>query len=569
MSAPSPSAASDPSNFLLQHFDRLAEAPGGLAKLRALILQFAVLGKTVEPAAEDTPIDRRILASKKVPTNQAEGRTGGDLGPVTFEELPYHLPPQWSWGRMFQLCEDDASIVYGILQPGPNTRPHGVPYVRPSEIENGKINLRDIRHTTREIADKYDRAAIHTGDVVLTIVGTIGATAVVPPELNGGNITQSSCRLRPDKRLIEPDFLLLALRSPCLRFQYDRFKLGTAVPRLNIAHVRALAIPLPPLAEQRRIVAKVEELMGLCDALEAAQQEREAVRTRLRTSALHGLTSLDSDSNSADFVLQTLLPLMIAPDDLASLRQSVLQLAVRGKLVPQLSTEAPAKALVRELIARRTRKKTEQSLVDDATEIELPHGWQGVALGEIADISSGSTPTSDNSDYYLGGKIPWVTSSATSQSAISAAESFVTKKAVKDFRLKLYEPGTIIVALYGQGKTRGQVSRLQIQATVNQACATISLPPQFESVGDYIMLVFREQYLKLREQAAGGAQPNLNGGKIKAVAIPLPPLAEQRRIVAKVDELMAVLDALEGVLISARTTAEKLLAATVAELTTA
>jgi type I restriction enzyme S subunit len=150
------------------------------------------------------------------------------------------------WARLFRLCEPDAPIVYGILQPGPDVRPNGVPYVRPTEIKDGQIRLSEIRHTSPEIAAQYTRATIRKGDVLLTIVGTLGATAVVPEELDGGNITQSSCRLRPDARFIDTSYLVIYLRARTLLNQYRGFSLGSAVQRLNIAHVRALAIPLPP-----------------------------------------------------------------------------------------------------------------------------------------------------------------------------------------------------------------------------------------------------------------------------------------------------------------------------------
>jgi type I restriction enzyme S subunit len=181
--------------------------------------------------------------------------------------------------------------------------------------------------------------------------------------LDGGNITQSSCRLRPDARLIARDYLVMALQSTCLISQIQRLKLGTAVPRLNIAHVRALAFPLPPLAEQHRIVAKVDELMAFCDRLEAVQAERESRRDKLASASLYRLNNgADADEfrEHARFHLRHLPRLTTRHEHLQQLRQTILNLAVRGKLVPQDSNDELASELIE-------RIRTEKAQV-------VPHG---------------------------------------------------------------------------------------------------------------------------------------------------------------------------------------------------
>jgi type I restriction enzyme S subunit len=285
LNAPTPDTFHNDARFALAAFPALTKRPDQIKQLRQTILNLAVRGKLLPQDPNDEPVSVELLR-RELDRKQPTGRTGADLGPVTLKEVLVSVPTSWKWSRLFQLCVPDAPIVYGILQPGPNVRPDGVPYVRPSEIESGRIILFDIRHTSREIAKKYSRASIKSGDLILTIVGTIGAVAVVPKELDGGNITQSSCRLRVDSRLINQRFLLQVLRSDCVGDQIGRMKLGTAVPRLNIAHVRAIAVPLPPLAEQDRIVGKVDELMALSDRLEASLASGEDARRRLLDALL-------------------------------------------------------------------------------------------------------------------------------------------------------------------------------------------------------------------------------------------------------------------------------------------
>ena len=195
------------------------------------------------------------------------------------------LPKGWSWKSLAEVAADGVPILYGILQPGPDT-PGGVPYVRPTEIVEDVIDLSSIRRTTPAIAGKYKRSVLKPDDVILSIVGTIGKVAVVPPDLDGGNITQSSVRVRPRSEVVSPRYVAWVLRSPVLRRQFDKHRLGTAVPRLNVAHVRALRVPVPPLPEQRRIVAEIEKQFTRLEAGVAALRRVQANLKRYRAAVL-------------------------------------------------------------------------------------------------------------------------------------------------------------------------------------------------------------------------------------------------------------------------------------------
>ena len=176
-----------------------------------------------------------------------------------------NLPEGWSYSSIDQLVSGDAPVCYGILQPGPVLN-EGVPYVRPTEIVNDTIVLQQIRKTSIEIAAKYPRSVLKTGDILLSIVGTIGKVALVPKELEGGNITQSSARIRVNDSFISRDYLQLMLKSPIAKGLYDSVRLGTAVPRLNIHHVKELIIPIPPRAEQSRIYELACKRLAWCSA---------------------------------------------------------------------------------------------------------------------------------------------------------------------------------------------------------------------------------------------------------------------------------------------------------------
>lgn len=194
------------------------------------------------------------------------------------------LDVRWAQARLEDITKPDAKILYGILQPGPDI-PDGVPYVRPTEMDKDEIILDQIRRTTPAIAAKYKRSLLEEGDVLLSIVGTIGKVAIVPLELEGGNITQSSVRIRAGAKLTS-DYLAWYLRSPGAVKQYDAARLGTAVPRLNVAHVRDMVVPIPPLPEQRRIVSAIETQLGRLDAAVARLHSAKAKLKRYKQAVL-------------------------------------------------------------------------------------------------------------------------------------------------------------------------------------------------------------------------------------------------------------------------------------------
>jgi type I restriction enzyme S subunit len=198
------------------------------------------------------------------------------------------VPTSWALISLADVVETDAPIIYGILQPGPHIA-EGVPYVRPTEIQDGRVLIEDLRRTSPAIAERYRRAALLEGDVLLSIVGTIGKVAVVPGELAGGNITQSSCRLRPAEGLVIPALLAAFLRSPAATEQFREMSLGTAVPRLNLEDVRKIEMSLPPLAEQRRIVAKLDVLTARTVRARADLNRVLALAERARRAVLNTL----------------------------------------------------------------------------------------------------------------------------------------------------------------------------------------------------------------------------------------------------------------------------------------
>lgn len=196
-------------------------------------------------------------------------------------------------------------------------------------------------------------------------------------------------------------------------------------------------------------------------------------------------------------------------------------------------------------------------LLDEFDDLSAKAPRKTAKISDIASVGTGSTPLRSNSGFYASAGTPWVTSAATGSPFVVDADQFVTDAAITAHRLKVYLKGTLLVAMYGEGKTRGQVSELAIDATINQACAAISVDETL-ATRQFVKLALTANYLVMRELAEGGNQPNLNLSKIKEFEIPLPALDEQARIVGEVEGLLKLADRVEARYTAMRAHAQRL-----------
>ena len=203
------------------------------------------------------------------------------------------------------------------------------------------------------------------------------------------------------------------------------------------------------------------------------------------------------------------------PQILRKFREAVLQAAVSGRL-------------------------TEEWRKDN----QIAYAWVVTEIQSVSRVGTGSTPLRSHSNYYSESGTPWITSAATSQRIVMAAEKYVTDAAIKAHRLTLYPVGTLLVAMYGEGKTRGQVTELGIDATINQACAAVVVDESI-AVRGFVKLALQANYVEMRALAEGGNQPNLNLSKIKEFPLSLPSIPEQNEVVRRVDALFEVADSLQ------------------------
>jgi type I restriction enzyme S subunit len=465
----------------------------------------------------------------------------------------------------------------------------GVPFLVIGNLNTGRVCFDDCRRVPADYFAALDWGRKPTrGDILYTVTGSFGIAVMV--DVDDPFCVQRHVAIIKVSRSSPSAYLKVLLGSPYAKSYAELIATGIAQKTVPLTGLRQLVVPLPPLAEQHRIVAKVDELMAICDRLEAQQADAESAHAQLvqallgsliqEASAATDLTARDGGNAEnagaifgQDFaanwqrLAEHFHTLFTTEPSIDALKQTLLQLAVMGKLVPQGPSDKPASELLKRINEEKARlvaegKLKKQKPLAEIAEVEksfeLPEKWEWVRLEEVAQVGTGATPLRTNPKYFEPATINWVTSGETSQDHIHATEQKVSPLALTETNLTVYPPHTLVIAMYGQGKTRGQISELLIDACTNQACAAIQMFDQDESHRRYVKYFFVKSYDDIRLLAAGGAQPNLNLGKIKETVLPLPPAAEQHRIVAKVDQLMALCDQLKTRLTQARQLNEQL-----------
>lgn len=547
----------------------------GIKKLRELILELAVRGKLVPQDANDEPASvllERIAAEKAQLVKEGKLKKQKPLLEIGEDEKPFELPESWLWVRLNEIADYN-----------------GRPNIDPVKIDNETwlLDLEDIEKDTSKLIyrakyserdSKSSKSTFKKGDILYGKLRPYLNKVIVADD----DICTTEIVAIVPSEAIYAEFLKYLLKSPTFLNYVNSLMYGVKMPRLGTEDALQSVHSLPPLKEQHRIVAKVDELMSLCDALEAQTEASISAHQTLVETLLNALLLPQATANTASQsdislerpftnrfdmdwqrVAEHFDTLFTTSASIDTLKQTILQLAVMGKLVKQDHNDEPAAKLLARIAKEKAqlfkegkikKQKPLPAITDEEKQFELPSGWAYERIGTFGIVGTGSTPSRSNPLYWEPAEINWVSSGETSNFFVTQTKERVSELAIKETNVSIYPAGTLIVAMYGQGKTRGQITELLEPAGTNQACAAIRLVDESVNHKDYVKLFFRKAYLELREHAAGGAQPNLNVGKIASTIVPLPPLEEQHRIVAKVEELMALCDQLKVRLADAQTT---------------
>jgi type I restriction enzyme S subunit len=547
-------------NRLLAHYERIADAPDAITRLRRFILDLAVRGKLVPQDANDEPASELL---KRIAKEKARLVKAGDLRkPREFDggnELvePFSIPSVWQWARLDAIGAivgggtPSATDAENFAKPG-----EGVPWLTPADL--GGYSDLYISRGSRDLSEKGSRASSATvmpkGTVLFTSRAPIGYVAIAANAISTNQGFKSIVPYVPDcSRFIATAMMAFAP-------EIDAKAPGTTFKEVSGKIVAAIPFPLPPLAEQRRIVAKVDELMGLCDRLEAAREACEVMRDRLALASLARLNAPDPETfqDDARFALDALPALTTRPDQIKRLRQTTLNLAVRGKLIPQDPNDEPAWELLKRIatdkveraVSARDRRATKiKPLSGDVVPFPLPSHWLWVSFGDITISRDGERiPISREEreqrakvyDYYGASGV------------IDRIDGYLFDKPL----LLIGEDGANLV---NRSTPIAFIARGKYWVN-NHAHVLDGLSEGFLR---YVELFINA--IDLKPYVTGTAQPKMNQAKMNSIPVALPPLAEQHRIVAKVDALMALCDRLEASLTATAATRRRLLDALLAE----
>lgn len=494
-------------------------------QLKNSILQEAIEGRLVPQDPNDEPasvlLERiraekaRLVKEKKIKKDKNESRiyrTDDGHWMEHFEdksredicideEIPFELPGGWEWCRM-------QKIIDFI---------NGRAYKKEELLLSGKYKVLRVGNFFTNNSWYYSDLELpeekycNKGDLLYAWSASFG------PKIWDGDKTifhYHIWNVKYNQAAIKRDYLFYFLLYD--KTQISKSTTGSTMIHVSMENMKPRIIPLPPLAEQHRIVEKIESLLPKVEAYGKAQEE------------LVKLTET--------------LP--------EQLKESILQEAIEGRLVPQDPNDEPASVLLERIRAEKARlvkeKKIKKSILkeipftDDDILFDIPDNWVWCKLGWIGDWGAGATPTKGVSEYYVDGTIPWLRTGELNNGYVYDSEIKVTHKALEKCSLRQCKIGDVLIAMYGA--TIGKVAIAGIELTTNQACCACTPFEIYNKYLLYYLMASKDRFVELGE---GGAQPNISREKIVAFPFPLPPLAEQHRIVEKIESLLPKIEKLK------------------------
>lgn len=562
--------------LLTDNLPLLAGAPNGIQKLRELILELAVRGKLVPQDPSDEPASELLkrIAEEKARL-VAEGKIKKQKPQVDISELekPYELPIGWDWTTL----PGAASYQIGKTPPTKEAKfwdDSGLPWVSISDMEHyGEISDTNRKVSVLAQRDIFKYPPVPAGTLLMSFKLTVGKVAVLAVDAYHNEAIIS---LSPYSG-ISKDYLFRFLPSIALGGQQKNALMGNT---LNSESMAQLLVPIPPLAEQHRIVAKVDELMALCDRLESRQADAESAHARLVQALLDSLTQA-SDANDFAASWQRLAEhfhsLFTSESSIDALKQTLLQLAVMGKLVPQDPNDEPASELLKRIAEEKARlvaegkirkQKPLAEIGEDENLFELPAGWQWSRLGsQVIESGAGWSPSCEPRPRE-GNEWGVLKVSAVSWGVYQPEENKALPANMEARPEHEVAEGDFLVS---RANTAELVARsVVVEATPRQLMLSdkiVRLKLIEWCDRRYVNLVNSAPHARqYYAQVAGGtssSMKNVSREQILNLPIALPPLAEQHRIVAKLDELFALCDQLKARLTAARQLHERLAGALV------
>jgi len=527
----------------------------GIKKLRQLILELAVCGKLEpqDPSEEPARILLEKIAKEKARlVEEGKIKKQKPLPEIGEDEKPFDLPKGWEWSKLGEVGDTNIGLTYS-----PNDiSEDGMPVLRANNIQNGKLDLSNLVRVNKEVTIK---AKAHEGD--LLICARSGSKALVGKSalITGISEEMAFGAFMAIFRSRMNHYILVFILSPLFRKMIDDVN-TTTINQITQGNLKNTILPIPPLTEQHRIVAKVDELMALCDQLEHQQTDSNTAHQTLVETLLTTLANAaDQSELETDWqrIANHFDTLFTTEQSIDQLKQTTFQLAVMGKLVPQDPNDEPAGVLLQRIAKERARlikegkikkHKPLPAIAEDEKPFDLPESWEWARLGDVTNygISDKAEPGSVNEDT-------WVLELEDVEKETSKLLQKVrfSDRQFKSSKNLFFEKDVIY------GKLRPYLDKV-IVADETGVCTTEMIPLRgyCNITPQYLRLVMKSHYFirYANESTHGMNLPRMGTDKARLALFTMVSEAEQHRIVAKVDELMALCDTLKARLNDAQNT---------------
>lgn len=481
-------------------------------QLKASILQYAMEGKLVKQNPDDEPASvllEKIKVEKEKLIQEGKIKKAKKLPEITDEEKPFDIPDGWKWVRIKEI---------GYLQTGTtpsigknNYLGNYIPFIKPGDIYEDRINYKNQALSEKGL--KNGRL-IEKHSILTVCIGSIGKSYVTDRPVS---CNQQINTITPLQHVYYK-YILACINSRIVQQSLWKKASKTTLPIVNRTKLSSIVIPLPPLEEQKRIVAKIEKLMPLVDKY---------------AEAYNRLQKIDGEFKD-------------------KLKQTILQYAMEGKLVKQNPNDEPASILFEKIKAEKEKlvkegksKKSKKlpAIEEDEKPFNIPDSWEWVRFGNIVNFNLGKTPSKTTDIYWHNGTVPWVTIKDMQDKTLSETDKQVSDRAIREvFNNNVCQPNTLLMSFK---LTIGKTSILNIKAVHNEAIIDIiPLIDDNHIFRNYLFFIlpYISQYASSNYAIKG---KTLNKTSINNMLIPLPPLAEQKRIVAKIDRMMIQIDEIQ------------------------
>ena len=474
--------------------------------LRQKILDLAIHGKLVPQDPNDEPASvllERIRAEKERLIKEGKIKKGKKSAKTSDKpHYPFELLKGWVWTTIEDVC---SKIGSGSTPKGSNYSKEGIPFFRSQNVYNSGIVMSDIKYISDEIHQMMIGTEVVANDLLLNITGgSLGRCAVIPSNFKKGNVSQHVCILRPI--VIKPEFLHCFILSS---FFAKSMKItGSGREGLPKYNLEKMLLPLPPEQEQERIVAETKRLQSFVDELE---------------TSCENMTKL-----------------------VAQVKSKVLDLAIHGKLVPQDPNDEPASELLKR-INPKAEIITDNGHYQKNKHFEIPNTWELCKLGTISKIARGGSPRPIK-DYLTNDAdgINWIKIGDTTKEGkyINSVKEKIRPEGVKKSRM--VHKGDFLLT---NSMSFGRPYILNVDGCIHDGWLVISpIGEAYTSDFLYYLLSSSFAYEQFTNVASGGVVTNLNSDKVADTIFPLPPLAEQKRIVSKIEFIFTQMDTIEAAL---------------------